>query len=85
MLKVIVHAKGANVQTSAFKEYVSYEAKKSKYLLRVEVSATNSDEIKIVLTGDSSRINSFISWLKSATKGASKVKSVRTVSSVGVR
>ena len=85
MLKVTVHAKGSNVQTSAFKEYLSYEAKKSKYLLRIEISASNSDELKIVLTGYSSRVNAFISWLKSASKGVSRVKSVRTVSTVGVR
>jgi len=79
MLTSTYEIKGQNLQTSFFIYHIQNEAKQSKYLgLTVTVSKRSTDALSVVLKhADSSGIQKFADWLKNASKGVSKVTSIR--------
>lgn len=78
MLKNTYEAKGMNVLTSAFIEHVLREGNQSKYSIKIDASPYSSDSLRVTIEGnDSARMNSFVTWLKSASKGVSKITGVR--------
>lgn len=79
MLTFTYEVKGSNVQTSFFIEYLEREASQSKhYGLEASISTRSSDALTVTLKhADQKGIEKYVSWLKSASKGVSKVQSVR--------
>lgn len=79
MLTYNYEVKGMNLQTSFFIDFVTRQARDSKFFgLEASVSPRSSDALLVELShADSKGIQKFVDWLKSASKGASKVQSIR--------
>ncbi len=79
MLTYTYQIKGQNFQTSFFTYHIENEVKKSRHHgITIRISKHSSDSLNVVLShSDSGKIQKFADWLKNASKGSSKVTSIR--------
>jgi hypothetical protein len=79
MLNYTYEVKGTNIQTPFFIEHLERQVRESKYYgLSVSFSLRSSDSFTVTLAhNDMAVIQKFLDWLKSASKGVSKVTGVR--------
>lgn len=79
MLQYTYEVKGMNLQTSFFIDHLERQTRESKhYGLSASFAPRSSDALTVTLAhNDMAGIQKFVDWLKSASKGASKVTGVR--------
>lgn len=79
MLTYTYEVKGNNIQSTFFIEHLERQVRESKYYgLSVNFALRSSDALTLTIAhNDMAIIQKFLDWLKSASKGVSKVTGVR--------
>lgn len=79
MLQYTYEVKGRNLQTSFFLDHLERQTRESKYYgLSASFAPRSSDALTVTLAhNDMAGIQKFLDWLKSTSKGASKVTGLR--------
>ncbi|MEK7672866.1 MAG: hypothetical protein AAB373_03200 [Patescibacteria group bacterium] len=79
MLQYNYEVKGVNVQTSFFLEYIERPIREHKHHgLSATFALRSHDALTVTLAhNDMAAIQKFVDWLKSASKGVSKITGVR--------
>lgn len=79
MLQYTYEVKGRNIQIFSFIEYLERQTRESKhYGLSASFVPRASDALTVTLAhNDMAGIQKFVDWLKSASKGVSKVTGIR--------